>query len=168
MSGGTTSIYFGITYVCFIPRILRVFVMALKYQHRFFNVKISFEWQKQNLQKIPCWFTIWIGFVEQILIKLETSFICGFPQLLLWCPLGSYICKHGGGHSVSSEACTSFAAACVVWRSGSSLKLFALCYIHLKFHWHIDSDVWYLLFARSISKGARLQYLEISIGSIII
>ena len=41
-----------------------------------------------------------MGFVDHILIKLETSFIQGFLRLPLWCPLGSNLCKHAGGWSV--------------------------------------------------------------------
>ena len=61
------------------------------------------------------------------LIKLETSFIRGFLQLPLWCNLGSNLCKHAGGHSVTTEAHTSRAQVCVVWRSGSSLEPSLLC-----------------------------------------
>ena len=64
-------------------------------------------------------FKTWIGFVGQILIKLETSFNRGFLQLPLWCPLGNNVCKH----SVTTEACASLAGCCVVWRSGCSLVL---------------------------------------------
>ena len=52
-----------------------------------FMSKISFEWHKQTIKKIPCRFKTWMGFVEQILIKLKTSFIWGFLQLpfdVLW------------------------------------------------------------------------------------
>ena len=80
---GTTSVYFGIIYVCFVPRILPVFTVGPKCQHRFFLFmsKISFEGHKQILQNIPCRFKTWMGFVGQILIKLKTSFIRGFLQL---------------------------------------------------------------------------------------
>ena len=64
--------------------------------------------------------------VGQRLILLETSFIRGFLQLPLWCPLGSNLCKHAGGHSVTTESCTSLAYVCVVCMSGSSLELSAL------------------------------------------
>ena len=33
---GTTSVYFGITYVCFIPSRLHVFAVEPQYQHRYF------------------------------------------------------------------------------------------------------------------------------------
>ena len=87
----TTSVYFGITFVCSIPRILPVFVVGSQFQHRFFIYvkKISFEGHKQNLQKIPCTLKSWMGLVIQILIKLETSFIRAFLQLSHWCPLGN-------------------------------------------------------------------------------
>ena len=88
--GGTTSFYFGITYVCFIPRML-VFVMGLQYQHRFFLYwcqKIAFEGHEQNRKNI-CRLKTLMGFVGQILIELEPSFIQSFLQSPLWCALGS-------------------------------------------------------------------------------
>ena len=67
---GTTSVYFGITYVCLIPCRFTVFAVELQYQHRdiLFLLKVSFEGRIQNLQKNSCWFKIWMGFVGPILI----------------------------------------------------------------------------------------------------
>ena len=78
--GRTTSVYFGITYVCFIPSGLPVFDVEFQYQHRCvsFLCKFSFERDTQNLQKNSCRFKTWMGFVGQILIKLGTSSIWGF------------------------------------------------------------------------------------------
>ena len=77
---GTTSVYFGITYVCFIPTRLLVFAVELQYllQYFLFLSKVSFELHIQNRQKISCWFKIGMGFVGPILIKLWTSSIWGF------------------------------------------------------------------------------------------
>ena len=77
---GTTSVYFGITYFCFIPGRLPVFAAEPQYllQYFLFLSKVSFELHIQNLQKISCWFKIWMGFVGPILIKLWTSSIWGF------------------------------------------------------------------------------------------
>ena len=77
---GTTSVYLGITYVCFIPSRLPVFAVEPQYllQDFLFLSKVSFELHIQNLQKISCWFKIWMGFVGPILIKLWTSSIWGF------------------------------------------------------------------------------------------
>ena len=77
---GTTSVYFGITYVCFISSRLPVFAVEPQYllQYFLFLSKVSFELHIQNLQKISCWFKIWMGFVGPILIKLWTSSIWGF------------------------------------------------------------------------------------------
>ena len=77
---GTTSVYFGITYVSFIPSRLPVFAVEPQYllQYFLFLSKVSFELHIQNLQKISCWFKIWMGFVGPILIKLWTSSIWGF------------------------------------------------------------------------------------------
>ena len=50
---GTTSVYFGITYVCFIPSRLPVFAVEPQYllQYLLFLWKVSFEGNIQNLQK---------------------------------------------------------------------------------------------------------------------
>ena len=81
---GTTSVYFGITYVCFIPSRLPVFAFEPQYllQDFLFLSKVSFEGHIQNLKKYSCWFEIWMRFVGPILIKLWTSSIWGF----LYCP----------------------------------------------------------------------------------
>ena len=57
---GTTSVYFGITYVCFIPSRLPVFAVEPQYllQYLLFLSKVSFELHIHNLQKISCWFEI--------------------------------------------------------------------------------------------------------------
>ena len=77
---GTTSVYFGITYVCFIHSRLPVFAVEPQYllQDFLFLSKVSFEGHIQNLQKISCWFKILMGFVGPKFIKLWTSFIWGF------------------------------------------------------------------------------------------
>ena len=77
---GTTSVYFGITYVCSVPSRLHVFAVEPQYllQDFLFLSKVSFEGHIQNLQKISCWFKIWMRFVGPILIKLWTSCIWGF------------------------------------------------------------------------------------------
>ena len=76
----TTSVYFGITYVCFIPSRLPVFAVEPQYLLQDFLLlsKVSFEGHIQNLQNISCWFKFWMGFVGPILIKLWTSSIWGF------------------------------------------------------------------------------------------
>ena len=76
----TTSVYFGITYVCFIPSRLPVFTVEPQdlLEDFSFLSKVSFEVHIQNLQKISCWFKIWMGFVGPIVIKLWTSFIWCF------------------------------------------------------------------------------------------
>ena len=76
---GTTSVYFGITYVCFIPSRLPVFAGEPQYLLQYFFLsKVSFELHMQNIKKKSCWFKIWMGFVGPILIKLWTSSIWGF------------------------------------------------------------------------------------------
>ena len=78
---GTTSVYFGITYVCFVPSRLPVFAVEPQYllQNFLFLSTVSFEGHIQILQKNSCWFQIWMRFVGPILIKLWTSCIWGFP-----------------------------------------------------------------------------------------
>ena len=77
---GTTSIYFGITCVCFILIRLPVFIVEPQYQHREFFICVkSIIWRTHTKSlKKSCWFKIWMGFVGQILIKLWTSSIWGF------------------------------------------------------------------------------------------
>ena len=57
---GTTSVYFGITYVCFVPSRLPVFAVEPQYllQNFLFLSKVSFEGHIQNLQKNSCCFKI--------------------------------------------------------------------------------------------------------------
>ena len=119
---GTTSVYFGIIYVCYIASILPVFAVGPHYQHWLFSFmsKISFKGQKHNLRKIPYMFKTWMGYVIQILIKLETSFIHGFLQLAIDVISGATC-------AVTNEACNTFSGVCVLCRWGSSLELSALC-----------------------------------------
>ena len=117
-------VYFGITFICFIPRIPPVFATKLQYQHRFFiYIKISREGHK--IFKKTCKLKTWVGFVGQILCW--TNFIRGFLQLTPWYPHWSNLCKRVGDCSVTTEACTSLSRVCAVWKSGSSLELSALC-----------------------------------------
>ena len=78
-----------------------------------FLLKVSFEGHIQNLQKISCWFKIWMGFVGPILNQLGISSIWGFPYLPVWCTLRSYLCKHAGDHSVPIKACSSPHLTCL-------------------------------------------------------
>ena len=73
----------------------------------FFGQKYHFEVLKKIPQHISCRFDTRIEFVGQILVKLEMSFIRGFLQLLLWCPLGSNLSKHADGHSLTTKGCRS-------------------------------------------------------------
>ena len=108
---GTISVYFGITYVWFVPIRFPVFAVEPQYQYQIvlFLPKASFGRHTQNLKKNPCRFKTWMGFVGQILIKLGTSSIWGFLLLPVWCNL----CKHAGGHSVTTEACTPSHPTCL-------------------------------------------------------
>ena len=81
---GTTSVYFGITYVCFIPSRLPVFAVEPQYllQDFLFLSKVSFEGHIQNLQKISCWFKVWMEFVGPILIKFVNVFHLRFSLVV--------------------------------------------------------------------------------------
>ena len=45
----------------------------------------------------------------------------------MWWPHGSYLCKHAGDHSVTTETCSSLVWICVVWRPESLMELSARC-----------------------------------------
>ena len=67
-----------------------------------------------------------------------------FSLVALWCPLGSYLCKHAGDHSVTTEACTPphlSRLVCVVGRSKSSLELAELWLLK-----RTELHIWYTLF----------------------
>ena len=72
---GTTSVC-----VCFIPRMSLSCGPSTYIDLFYLRQRRTFEGHKQNPQEIPCRFKMWMGFVGQILIKFETSFIRGFPQ----------------------------------------------------------------------------------------
>ena len=77
---GTSYVYFRITYVCFIPNRLPVVAVEPQHQHRdFFKFVNIIIWRTHTKSfKKSYWFKIWMGFVGQILIKLDTSSIRGF------------------------------------------------------------------------------------------
>ena len=122
---GTTSVYFWITYVCFIPGRLPVFAVEPQYllQDFLFLSKVSFEGHIQNLQNISFWFKIWMGFVGPKLIKLWTSSIWGFLPLPLWWAHGNCLCKHAGHHSVTTGACSPPHLTCLGLCSMAAWKL---------------------------------------------
>ena len=78
---GATSVYFGITYVWFVPCRLPVIAVESQYQYQIvlFLSKVSFKGHTQNFQNNACRFETWMGFVGQILIKLGTFSIWGCP-----------------------------------------------------------------------------------------
>ena len=107
---GTTAIYFGITYVCFIHGRLSVFVVVPKFQHRLF---------------------LFLSKVEQILSKLKTSFI--------WCclllPFDGLLGVTYATMLVATQwpmkhalNLTSLSGACVVWRSEKLIG--TICAVH--------------------------------------
>ena len=109
-------LWVGITYVCFIRRRLPVFAVEPQYRLQDFLSKVSLEGHIQNLQKNSCWCKIWMGFVGSILIKLWTSSFWGFLEMPVWWPLGTYLCKYAGDHSVvivEAGACSSLQLTCL-------------------------------------------------------
>ena len=139
---GTISVYFGITYVCFIPSRLPVFAVEPQYllQDFLFLSKVLFEGHIQNLQKIPCWFKIWLGFVGPILIKLWSSSIWGLLQLPLWCRLRiayANMLETTQWPLERAAHLTSLVWVCVLWLPESLMDLSALCmdkYFHPTIH----------------------------------
>ena len=104
---GTKSIYFEILFVYFITMILLLSLLWGPSTDFFFNFCPKFYVKDTNkIFKNPCRFRTWIGFIVQILIKLETSFIQGLLMWPLCRPLGSDLTC---GHSVTTEVCTSLA-----------------------------------------------------------
>ena len=130
---GTTSVYFGITYVSFILSRLPVFTVEPQYQLRDFSFlsKVSFEGHTQNLQNSSCWIKIWMGFVGQILIKLRTSSIWDFLLLpfdvLLGVTCANMLVTTQWPLKRASHL-TSLVWVCAVWRPKSSFELAALCF----------------------------------------
>ena len=106
--------YFGITYVCDIPKILPVCPLGPQCQHQFFYLSKNFLSEEVNKifkKNNKCRFKTWID-------KYWLSRICppfGFSQLRLWCPLGSNICKHAGGHSGTTEVFVSYRGMEALW-----------------------------------------------------
>ena len=126
---GTTSVYFRITHVCFIPSTRPVTAVEPQYQHHFF-VQTIISRAHTKSSKNSCRFKTLMGFVAQILIKLGTSSIWGF----LWLPFDVLLGVTYANMLVATQwplkrapHHTSLAWVCVVWRSKSSLELSAPC-----------------------------------------
>ena len=107
---GTTSVYFGITYVCFIPCRLPVFAVESQYRHQdfLFLWKVSFERHIRKLKKI----------------MLEVFFSCLCDGLLGVTYASMLVAtqwplKH-------TAHLTLLVWVCVVWRPEKSMELSAL------------------------------------------
>ena len=101
-----------------------------------FLSRVSFEVHIPNIQKMSYWFKIWMGFVGPILIKLGTSSIWGFIYLPVWCPLGSYLCKYAGDHSVTNEACSLSHLTCLGLCAMAAYKLNgSVCAMRVNLFW---------------------------------
>ena len=126
---GTTSVYYGIAYVFLIPSRLPVLLWAPSTNNFFFKSTILRTHTKS--WKNPCRFKNWIGFVGQISWELLPL---GFSYVAV-CPLRCNLCKYLGGHSVTTEPCSSphFTRRCLWCRS-------------LETHWS------YLLYVDILSK----------------
>ena len=78
---GTTSVYFRITCVCFISKILLVFAMGPKNQYHFYLCQKAFEWNKKIF---PCRFRTGMDkyWWSLKLLPFEVFFSCLFDVLL--------------------------------------------------------------------------------------
>ena len=87
---GTTSIYFGITYVCFVPSRLPVFAVEPQYllEDFLFLSKVSFEGHIQNLQKIHVGLKFEWGLKDQYWLSCERLAFEVFLSCLFDGPLG--------------------------------------------------------------------------------
>ena len=127
---GTTSVYFGITYVCFVPSRLPVFAVEPQYllQDFLFLSKVSFEGHIQNLQKISCWFKIWMRFVGPILscerLAFEVFLSCLFDGPL-WIAYANMLATTQWPLERAVHL-TSLVRVCVLWLPESLMDLSAL------------------------------------------
>ena len=88
-----------------------------------------------------------MGFVGQILIKLETSFILGFVLLSLWYPLGSKLGKHAVATQWPLERAPHFQQS--VWYGGLEAHWSYLRYVY-------DADT-AILVNRTQYAGRKIQ-----------
>ena len=140
---GATSIYFGITYVCFISIRIPVLTLGPQYQHCIFLFlsKVPFEGYTQSLKNIHvgCRFKTWMGFVGQIsnweLLPFEVFFSCPFDALLGVTYANMLVVTQWP--LKRAPFLTSPAGVFVVWRSESSLELSApyCCANIFSMHW---------------------------------
>ena len=131
---GTTSVYFWITYVCFLPSGLPAFAAEPHYQHRFylFLSKVSFEENTPNLKKNHVGLKHEWGFKGKYwlnweLLPFEVFFNSLFDVLLGVTYANLLVATRWQLKSAPHP--TSLAWVCVVWRSERSLGLSALCMI---------------------------------------
>ena len=128
---GTTYVYFGITYVRFIPSRRLIFAVEPQYrlQDVLFLSKVSFEGHLQNLQKNSCWFKIWMGFVGPILISCERLPFEVFLSCLcegLWGVTYANMLVTTQWPLKRAAHLTSRFWVCVVWQPESLMELSAL------------------------------------------
>ena len=88
---GTTSVYFGITDVCFIPSRLPVFAVELQYLLQYFCQKYHLNYTYKISKKFHVGL---MGFEGPILITLWTFSIWSFLQLPLWGYPRNCLCKN--------------------------------------------------------------------------
>ena len=110
---GTNSVYFGITCVCFTLEYFLPLPWGPSIKiNCFFNL-----WQKYHkiFKKNNAYNLNWVYRTNTDLVG--NFFHSGFHSVALWYPLGSNLCKHAGGHSVATEACTSHTlCGMAVWK----------------------------------------------------
>ena len=125
----TTSVYFGITYVCFIPSRLPVFAVEPQFWHQDFLFC-----QKHHLKdtyKIFKKFHVGLKFKWSLYYQYWGSCECLPFEVFFSCLCDGLLCKHAGDHSMTTEACSSPHLTCLglcgmaVWRlNGAICALF--------------------------------------------
>ena len=128
---GTTSVYFGITYVCFVLSRLPVFAVEPQYllQDFSFLSKVSFEGHIQNLQKFHVGLKFEWGLWDQYWLSCERLAFEVFLSCLFDGPLGIAYANMLATTQWPLERAvhlTSLVWVCVLWLPESLMDLSAL------------------------------------------
>ena len=103
---GTTSVYFGIAYVCFKPSRIPVFGVCPNTNIYSFYFCQKYQLKDTHILKNPCRYKTWKGVCRTNIDQIGNYFHLRFSVVAIWCTLGSHFCNHAGGHPVTTEACT--------------------------------------------------------------
>ena len=120
---GVTFVYFGITYVCFIPSRLPVFAVEPKWQHELFYFCPNYHLKDTHR----------IFKKNHVGLKLECDWELLLFEVLFSCPFYVLLGANYANMLVTTQCSlkralhlTSHAWVCVVWKPESLLKLSAL------------------------------------------